>query len=87
MSVILASTARHNLFLLHGVGPVGFALEHLKLNELRVSLGFLGSDLLRDELLSSLSELEGLTHPVQLACAVVMIATVVIVSQAILILS
>ena len=71
---------------MHGISPVSFTLEHLKLNKLGIALSLLRSDLLLHELLLALGEFEGLAHPVQLACAVVMIAAVVIVSKAILIL-
>lgn len=47
----------------------------------------LRGNLLFDELLASLREFEGLSHPVELPDAVAVISAVVIVSKAVLVLS
>jgi hypothetical protein len=47
----------------------------------------LGSDLSLHELLAALSELERLAHAVQLTDAIVVVPTVVVVTEAILVLS
>jgi hypothetical protein len=77
---------RDDLFLLHSEGPVRFALEDKKMNELVILLRLLGCYLLFDILLLSVRELERLAHPMKLSNAVVMISPIVIVSETILVM-
>ena len=77
----------NELSLLHSICPVCLALEYEQMHELVVLSCLLSSDLSLYELLAALSELERLTHAVQLADAVVVVPTVVIVAEAVLVLS
>jgi len=56
------------------------------MHELVVFAGFLSTDLLLDVLLAAMSELKSLAHTMQLPLAVVMIASIVVMTQAVLVL-
>ena len=57
------------------------------MHESVVLASLLSSDLLLDVLLAAVCELEGLTHAVELALAVVVVAPVVVVAETVLVLS
>jgi hypothetical protein len=57
------------------------------MNEFRVLLSFLSSNNLFVKLLPALGEFERLPHPVKLPDAVLMVSSIVVVSQTILVLS
>ncbi len=56
------------------------------MHELVVFARFLSTDLLLDVLLAAMSELKSLAHTMQLPLAGVMIASIVVVTQAVLVL-
>ena len=80
------SSSAYDLFHLHCVCPVGFALKYQKVEELRVALGFFRSDVPLGVLLAALGKLERLSHSVDLANTIVMISSVVIMPETVLVL-